>query len=320
VVETYFLITFFIFGSAPMRLRLPLLLASLALAAPAVAEAQAPPSTSIVVEGVKDRAKRISNFVRDLTPSNQSYNQLSRWEVPVCPAVFGLTAPQRAFVVDRMRSIAAAADVPLAKPGCDPNVIVIVTSNKAALLAGLEKRHADYFPADWSNRKVHELEQDTYPVAGWQFEGLLSTDGLRLADSTSAFDPVDPAGLVAATIPTTAPASRLRPPGRRDVLTSILIVQANALTGLTETQFADYAAMRAFVRTDPRTVRASPADTILKVLDAPMGTAVPLSLTNFDLSFLKAFYASGTESYAGAQRSDIAWRMKRDLDRQAAQH
>lgn len=303
-----------------MRLRPPLLLASLALCAPTIAAAQAPaPSTTIVVEGVKDRAKRISNFVKDLTPSNQSYNQLSRWELPVCPAVFGLTPQQRAFVVDRMRSIAAAADVPLAKPGCDPNVIVIVTSNKAALLAGLEKRHADYFPGDWSNRKIHELEQDAYPVAGWQFEGLLSTDGLRLADSTSAFDPVDPAGLVAATIPTTAPASRLRPPGRRDVTTAILIVQANALTGLTETQFADYAAMRTFVRTDPREVRASPSDTILKVLDAPMGTAVPLSLTNFDLSFLKAFYASGTESYAGAQRSDITWRMRRDLDRQAAQ-
>ena len=297
-----------------MRAGLTFVLASLALAVPAAAQAQ---ESNIVVEGVKDRAKRISNFVKDLTRSDLSYNQLSRWEVPVCPAVFGLAPQQRSFVVNRMRSIAQAAGVPLASPRCDPNVIVIVTSNKPALLAALEKRHPDYFPDDWNSRKIRAVEQDAYPVAAWQFEGLLSTDGLRLAESTSGFDPVDPAGLVAATIPTTAPASRLRPPGRRDVLTSILIVQSNALSGLTATQFADYAAMRSFVRVDPRQVRASPSDTILKVLDAPMGTAVPLSLTPFDLSFLKAFYASGTETYAGVQRSDIAWRMNRELNRAA---
>ena len=293
-----------------------LVLASLVLAVPAIAAAQAQES-NIVVEGVKDRAKRISNFVKDLTPSDLSHNQLSRWEMPVCPAVFGLAPQQRPYVINRMRSIAQAAGVPLASPRCDPNVIVIVTSNKPALLAALEKGHPDYFPGDWSNRKIRAIEQDAYPAAAWQFEGLLSTDGLRLAESTSGFDPVDPAGLVAATIPTTAPASRLRPPGRRDVLTSILIVQSNALSGLTATQFADYAAMRSFVRADPRQVRAPSSDTILKVLDAPMGTAVPLSLTPFDLSFLKAFYASGTESYAGVQRSDIAWRMNRELNRAA---
>lgn len=298
-----------------MRLRPQLLLACFAIGAPAVVAAQvpAPETSNIVVEGVKDRAKRINNFVKDLTPSNLSYNQLSRWEVPVCPAVFGLTPEQRAFAVERMRSIAGAAGVPLAKSRCDPNVIVIVTSDKAALLSGLEKRHADYFPDEWGKRQIQAAEQDPYPVAAWQFEGLLSTDGLRLADSTGSFDPVDPAGMVAATIATTAPASRLRPPGRRDLTTSILIVQSNALAGLTTTQFADYAAMRTFIRADPREVRASPPETILKALDAPIGTAVPLSLTNFDLSFLKAFYASRNESYAGVQRSEIAWRMKRDL-------
>ena len=42
-----------------------------------------------------------------------------------------------------------------------------------------------------------------------------------------------------------------------------------------------------------------------------MGTAVPLSLTSWDYSFLRAYYASGTESYANVQRSEIAQRMKR---------
>ena len=300
-----------------MRVRLPLLLAPLALCVPAVVAAQAPPpdASSIVVEGIKDRAKRLQNFVKDLTPSTTTYNQLTRWEVPVCPAVFGISPPRRAFVAERMRTLARAVNVPLAKPGCDPNVIVIVTSDKSALLSALEKKHPDYFPADWSDRRIHELERETYPVAAWQFEGVLSTDGLRISDGTASNDTVDPAGLVAATVPTTAPASRLRPPGRHDFMTSVLVVQANALAGLTATQFADYAAMRTFVRTDPNQVRAPPSQTILKVMDAPMGTAVPLSLTNWDLSFLEAYYASGTQSYANVQRNEIAQRMKRELDR-----
>ena len=304
-----------------MRIRLPVVLALMALCGPAIAVAQtpAPENSSIVVEGMRDRAKRLQNFVKDLTPSTLTYNQLSRWEVPVCPAAFGLTPAQRAFVVGRMRSLAKATDVPLAKPGCDPNVIVIVTSNKSALLAAMEKKHPDYFPADWSDRRIHQLERDAEPVSAWQFEGVVSTDDLRIADGTASSDPVDPAGLVAATIATTAPASRLRPPGRHDVLTSILIVQTSALTGLTTTQFADYAAMRTFVNTDPAKLRASPSETILKVMDAPMGTAVPLSVTNWDYSFLKAYYASGTESYANVQRSEITQRMKRELEHVASQ-
>jgi hypothetical protein len=300
-----------------MRRHLALLFAPLALCSPAIAAAQAPPAdnNSIIVEGVKDRAKRLQTFVKDLTPSTLTYNQLARWEVPVCPVVFGLTAPQRAFIVERMRILAKAVDVPLAKPGCDPNVIVIVTSDKAALLQALERRRPNYFPADWSDRRIHGLQRDPDPVAAWQFEGVVSTDGLRISDTTASNDTVDPAGLVTATIATTAPASRLRPPGRHDVLTSILIVQTNALAGLTATQFADYAAMRTFVHTEPKKVRAPASKTILKVLDAPMGTIVPLSLTSWDLTFLKAYYASGTQSYANVQRSEIAQRMKRELDR-----
>jgi hypothetical protein len=301
-----------------MRVRSGVILAALATLVPALAAAQeAPPpaSSPIVIEGVRDHGKQLKNFIRDLTPTTTG--QLTRFEIPACPAVFGLSPQQRAFVTGRIRTVAATARVPLAKPGCDPNVIVIVTSNKAALLAALERKHPDYFPAGWGDRRIHDVERDSDPAAAWQFEGLLSTDGLRLSENAdpSASDPVDPAGLVAATIATTAPASRLRPPGRRDFMTAILVVQSSALAGLTTTQFADYAAMRTLVRTDPRQLRSSSPDTILRAIDAPVGTAVPLSLTAWDLSFLKAFYASGTNSYATVQRSDIAWHMKKDLDR-----
>jgi hypothetical protein len=70
-------------------------------------------------------------------------------------------------------------------------------------------------------------------------------------------------------------------------------VQANALSGLTTMQFADYAAMRTFARTDPRTTALPAADTILKVLDAPMGSEVAMSITAQDLNFLRGYYDAG---------------------------
>jgi hypothetical protein len=246
-----------------MRLRLPLLLAGLALATPAAA---APASTGDVP---------------------------TRFTIPACPAVFGLAPQQAAFVVQRMRQVAATAGVPLANPPCDPNAIVIVTSNKQALLRGLEQRHADYFPVEWSKSRVHAVEQDPDPAIAWRFEGLLTPDGLRIAETTdpSLLDPVDPGALFRATAPTTLPASRLRPAERHDVMTSILVVQANALRGLTTTQFADYAALRTFAGMDPRQVALPPSDTIIKVLDAPMGTSVPESITAADLNYLRGYYS-----------------------------
>ena len=246
-----------------MGLRLPLLLAGLVLAVPAAAQ----------------------DINAGSTPS--------RFTLPVCPGVYGLAPQQAAFTVGRMRQIAAAAGMPLANQPCQSNALVIVTGNKAATIEGLVKKHSSYFPVDWSYRQIRALAEDPYPAAAWQFEGLLTPDGIRVAENTdpSMLDPVEPGPLIAATPPTTLPASRMRPSIRRDMLTSVLVVEAKALAGITATQFADYVAMRTFARTDPKQVALSASDTILKVLDAPMGTAVPISVTAQDLDFLKGYYS-----------------------------
>ena len=242
-----------------MRLRLPLFLAGIAAAFPAAAAV--PPT---------------------------------RFTLPVCPAVYGVGPQQAAFITGRIRQIAYAAGVPLAGAPCDPNAIVIVTADKNALIRGLEQHHSDYFPIEWNKRDIRALESNPSPAVAWQFEGLITPDGLRIAENTipSLVDPVPPAALFQSTPPTTAPASRLRPAERHDVMTSVLVVQANALQGLTAMQFADYAAMRTLTQTDPGATALPPSDTILKVLDAPMGTAVPISITASDLNYLRHYYGS----------------------------
>jgi hypothetical protein len=109
-------------------------------------------------------------------------------------------------------------------------------------------------------------------------------------------------------------ASRLTPASRPHFVASLVVIQMDALAGLTTTQLADYAAMRVFARTEPlRLVRAS-APTILNILDAPMNSPVPQSLTDWDLGFLRALYGSAENHYASQQRHEIRRMMGRELE------
>ena len=297
-------------GGVIARMQLGLAIAAVMMVAPAAA---APPPTAdspIVVQGVHDRDKKISQFIKELTPA-PVHGQISRFDAPVCPAVAGVSEEQQSYIERRLRRIAAAAGMAVAKPTCDPNIILVVARDKNDLLKQLEKHRPEYFPASWSSWHVHDLEHDPSPVAAWQFEGQFWADGRPVAGETNASAISDILQLQR----TIEPPSRLKPSARNAFITSIVIVQHDALTGLTTTQLADYTAMRAFVRTDPKQLRAASADTILGVLDAPMGAAVPLTLTAWDLSFLKAFYASNKNSYAEYQRSEMQALMRRELDR-----
>ena len=87
-----------------------------------------------------------------------------------------------------------------------------------------------------------------------------------------------------------------------------------ALDGLTTIQLADYAAMRLLAKTDPAKVPAS-APTILSILDASLDTNVPITLTSWDMAFLKGLYSSTDRAYANRQRGEIRERLRRDLER-----
>jgi hypothetical protein len=63
--------------------------------------------------------------------------------------------------------------------------------------------------------------------------------------------------------------------------------------------------MRALARTDPGRLPASAPPTILRVLDAAAESEVPLSLTRWDLGFLRGLYASRANLNATAQRGEI---------------
>jgi hypothetical protein len=109
--------------------------------------------------------------------------------------------------------------------------------------------------------------------------------------------------------------SRMRPSVRPHFIASIVVVEVGALAGVTMTQLADYAALRAFTQSDPARLDKVAAPTILKVFDAPEGTAVPITMTQWDLAYLRSLYGSAEGRYVGAQRGEMKELMSKNLDK-----
>ncbi|MDB5669011.1 MAG: hypothetical protein JWL74_1961 [Alphaproteobacteria bacterium] len=277
--------------------------AGAALTLPSLAAAHQPPAPApadpnqVVVTGQNERDTRraIRDFVGALTPA-PARGQLSRFEDAVCPGAVGLSPELRETVVTRMRQVAEAAEMNLDDADCHINVLLVVTRDKRAFMNGLRRAHPAYF-ADRTLREVERLLAQPGPTTAWHLAGIpRSARGTELASDPSM-------GWVNRTM---EPASRLTAPVRPVFAGAVLVVEAGALDGLTTTQLADYAAMRLFASTDPSRLPRTGAPSILGIIDAPMGTEIPITLTQWDLGFLRGLYTSPRNHYAGATRTMIA--------------
>ena len=112
-----------------------------------------------------------------------------------------------------------------------------------------------------------------------------------------------------------AAGSRITDQAHSEFIGSALVIESAAIEGLTTIQLADYAAMRAFTGADPARLPDRNLPTILTLLDTPMGSAAPVTLTDWDLAFLESLYASDAYIHAPGQRGEIQAGMQRALQR-----
>lgn len=291
-------------------MRLPSLTAALlalftgAAAMPAAAQdAQtASEDDTIIVSGQADTEEQVRSFVGALTQVAPRGGQITRFETTICPLAVGLSDSNRAAVESRIRRVAAAVGMKVAGSKCVPNMLLIVTPDKPALLDALVLKHPHLF-GDRSSAEIRRIVREPGPAAAWQVQDLLDGDGVPVARERGV-----------PTNRTTRPESRITTSGRYYFLAAAVVVESSALEGLSATQLADYAAMRAFARIDPAKLDATSAPTILRILGAPRGTALPITLTEWDYGFLKGLYASQPNLRGAAQRSEIAHTVEQQID------
>lgn len=291
-----------------MRKKVPMLLIfASVLAAPLAAQPAAQPSAApsdeaIVVTGQKESRQAIQDFVGALTKI-PSYQELSRFEHSVCPAVYGLPKAQADAIAGRVRLIAKTIGIVVGGEHCAPNVLVVATSDKLAFLEELRKHRADDFGI--TDSQIKALEKQPGPAAAWQIQGPPMTEDGKDLD-------VDPSTGVVVNR-TVASSSRLSEPVHPQFDGSMVVVERKALLGLTVTQLADYAAIRLLTGADPAHLGNSGAPTILHVLEVPIGGTAPITMTQWDFAFLRGYYDAKRNLRTAGQRSAITDSMTRDL-------
>ena len=291
-----------------MRTALSLCLALLAPAAAAAAQPAPSPAPSdppeLLVEGIPVDLQ-VKRFVEALTRTPEG-DQFARFEDPVCPRVAGLGAADNAAVAARIRRVAAAANMRVADAPCIANLILFVAPQKKAAMNALWERSPGMF-GDRSEGEVRDLAAKPGPVAVWKNMSLIDAQGARLAKDNGM-----DAFYLTKTVGTP---SRLNPVTRPYVAAAMILVEAEALRGISNTQLADFAVMRAFAEVDPAAEPRPLNPTIATLVqDAAAGRAVPLSLTHWDLSFLKSLNATSGPTVAHLQRPLIERLLKKELE------
>jgi len=268
-----------------------------AMIAGAAAEARAAPAPdddAIVIQGTRPSEHQVRDFIRALT-SVPSFGQIGRFHDAVCPVAMGLPQSQNEQIAQRMRQVAAVAKIKVAPAKCTPNAFVIVAPDKAAAIRDLEKR----FPVCLSQmtaRQVRELTASPEPAAAWQVKRLLTSDGL---EATKA------AGHDYYTVKSADNPSHIKANSKPTFTASVVVIDVKAAAGLTPIQLADYAAMRTFADMAPARVKAVDVPTILGAVGAPDDKPVPVTLTYWDLGFLKSLYSTDNSYLANYQRGDM---------------
>jgi len=285
-----------------------LMIASLAVA---VAAIEVPPASpheqAIVIEGVRPSEHQLRDFVRALT-NVPSYGQIGRFHAPVCPVAMGLAPVQNARIAERLRAVAAAAKIPVAPAKCVPNAFVIIAPDKADAIRELNRRFPVYFSA-MSEREIRRLAEAPEPAAAWQVMSLLTADGLDAVKSSSA----DYYTVRAANTP-----SRIKAASKPTFKAAVVVIDVKSAGGLTLTQLADYAAMRTLADLDPARIVKTGVPSILGVLNAPDNKPLPVTLTYWDLGFLKSLYTTDNSYLATYQRGDMERVVKKEAEQAEA--
>lgn len=268
--------------------------ASAAQEAPQAPAAQSPGTrSSAQLEDVVVDGRRLEALVRSYVSevSQPAHRRgLARWNRPICVGVVNLRNPVGQYVIDRISDLARELDVEAGEPGCRPNILIVATSDGAALASAIVEDRPRNFDlrhngTDAGSRAFRNFRTGDQPVRWWQISMPIDSDtgqrAVRLPGDISL------QGRPSAPSINVYSATRLRTQIRDDMVRSIIIVDVDRLGGADVVQLGDYLALVALAQVDPEADTAA-YPTILNLFTDP--AAAPAGLTDWDRSYLTALY------------------------------
>ena len=252
----------------PQNPVLPLaLVAALAAAAPAAAEAPATASETAVL------ARTVAGEPDDRRP-------LARLRGPLCLVVAATDQDFARTVAKRIVANAQAAGIRTRSAGCTANALVNFTDNPRGQMQAVRDDGRKLF------RRMSEKEIDTALAArdpAYVFQAVEQSPVFGFQDGW-------PAGGG-----WTTENSFLRAP--ENLLSTMVVVDSSAISGLSPVQLADYVTLRLLAPTG-EVAAADPAapQTILSLFAMP--ETAPSEMTRFDRTYLRTLYKMPRTAFA----------------------
>jgi hypothetical protein len=243
---------------------------------------------------------RVDAFVRAITrnPGLSDDDSIVRWNAPICLLVAGLTAEDVKIVSARLSQISSSAGAPLARAPCQPNFIIVATSEPDRVLNAWYARDNRLFGDATPALILQFLEgSQSRPVRVWYNINTGRKSGMR----NGHFIPSN----------TRAESSTFVGNAVLDFFSIFAIIDTNRTEHTTLDQLAAYVAMAGLTNVDLDADLGS-APSILRLF-APSAENQPSGLSSWDAAFLKALYQSNQT--LRTQRFEIAARVAHDISR-----
>jgi hypothetical protein len=244
---------------------------------------------------------RVSAFVRGVTrnPGFSEDDPLVRWNSPICFYLGGLSAEQGEFVLARLAQTSSSAGAPLARTPCQPNFVILATSEPERVLEASYARNPQLFgKATQANIRQFLESSQSRPVRVWYNFNLGRKSGVHNGHFVPSSNQAESSPFVGNTV--------------FDFFSIVAIIDTNRTERARLDQLADYLLMAGLTNADLDADLGS-APSILRLF-AASGENQPSGLSDWDAAFLKALYQSNQTSRT--QRSEIAERVARDVSAQ----
>jgi hypothetical protein len=243
---------------------------------------------------------RADAFVRAITrnPGLSNDDSIVRWNRPICLLAAGLTAEGVKIVSAKVSQISSSAGAPLARAPCQPNFIIVATSEPDRVLNAWYARDSRLF-GDATPALIRQYLEGSQsrPVRVWYNIDMGRKSGIH----NGHFVPSN----------TRAEGSTFVGNSVFDFFSILAIIDTNRTEHTTLDQLAAYVAMAGLTNVDLDADLGS-APSILRLF-APSAENQPLGVSSWDAAFLKALYHSNQTSKT--QRFEIVERVAHDISR-----
>lgn len=268
----------------------------------------------IVVTGEtrKEAQRKAQAYVRQLGVATGE-KQAARWIGAVCPRAIGVNKAHAALVEQRIRKIATEAGAPVARPGCQGNLIVAFTDDGKAVARRISS--LDSSPtSQLSARDATKLKTDESPVRWWYNTSVQSKDG---AASTSVNPPAaqftdangnrsDPPINDRTTVLSQYNSSLVSTLAVRGILSATVVVDVERASGTSLASIIDYAALVGLAEIR---LGAAPDGSILSLFKP---ASAEKALTGRDAAFLKGLYKITLDRRANQQQRTLVGQMVKE--------